>query len=152
MSMKINKIEPFYKGLKQTRTEVFMKILLKICYLPGILDKEKKTITFKFWSRPTVIHISIYLMLYLILHFINSYLSFPVEKFKELVETHSFVEFASQVSFVLAFEATFFPILIFKNFDEITMDFFSRLAVTILRASSLLILCTNVICVTRFVL
>ena len=126
MSVKLNKVEPIYKGFQQTRTEMFMRFLLKICYFPGIFDKEKMTITFKLWSRQTVVHVLIYLFLFTMLYCINTSMLLTFEELEELIETKSFVELASLGISLIGLLAICMPLLIFKNFDNMNIDFLKR--------------------------
>ena len=124
--MNTNKVEPIFKRMNQTKTEVFMRTLLKICYLPGILDKEQRTITFKLWSRPTVIHILIYLILYTSLNNINLFMMISIEIIEELWKTQSFVEFASLGTTFITLTSICMPLLIFKNMDKMNSNFLER--------------------------
>ena len=46
---------------KQTKTSVFINVLIKICFLPISLDKLTETITFKFLSVKTLVYIMMYI-------------------------------------------------------------------------------------------
>ena len=48
-------------AIKQTKTSVFIKVLIKIGFLPISIDKLTDTITFKFLSLKTLVYIVMYI-------------------------------------------------------------------------------------------
>ena len=47
--------------IKQTKTSVFINVLIKICFLPISVNKLTETITFKFLSVRTLVYIVMYI-------------------------------------------------------------------------------------------
>ena len=121
-----NKVEPIFKGQSQTKIELFMRLLLKICYLPGILDKENRTISFKLWSRPTITHVIIYWILYLCFYNINVFMVVSIDLMEKVMAVQSFVEFVSLATVWLTIFAIFMPILIFRKIEQLDWDSLSR--------------------------
>ena len=126
MTFPENKVEPIFKGVTQTKTEVFMKLLFKLYYLPATFNKEMNTVTYKFWSRQSIIHVLIYLILYLMLTNFHFSLVLTTEVVGKLMDTTSFVEFASFGTTFLTIAGIFMPILILKNADDVDFDSIKR--------------------------
>ena len=71
--VKINTAE-FRKQLnsRPTKTSVFIKFLVKICFLPITLDEAEGVIRFKLISKKTLTHVAIYGGLYLLITSIDA--------------------------------------------------------------------------------
>ena len=126
-----NSVEPIFKSQKRSKTEIFMKTLIKICLLPVSLDKETNTISCKSWSRPAVLHVIFFVMPTIIMPNLNFFLALFKEVTPEVLEKYlksqTFVEVASFLSSFLILVSLSFPIILCKHINLLEIDSISRL-------------------------
>ena len=98
--MKQNNFVQIFKPKIKTKTQLFTTFLIKSCIFPLHLDKINNTLSFKFWSKSTLIHLLVYPILLLgvpqVLVLTNEKLTLQV--FLNFFNENSFVE---NVSFIM---------------------------------------------------
>ena len=114
--VKINTVE-FRKQLKsrQTKTSVFIKFLIKICFLP--ITSDDGVLRFRFLSKKTLAHVVIYWGLFLLL--LSVYSSFIMDHtvLSKILEQNSLEIFSIMSGFVCNI-SILFPLLLSRGLNN----------------------------------
>ena len=125
-----NSVEPIFKPKTRSKTEIFMKSMIKICFLPVSLDKGANIISFKPWTTIVFQHVFLFIIPAIFLPNIMLYLAFTQsmtqEQMTNMIESQTFVEVASFFCLFLAVLSVFFMILVCKNIELLEVTFISR--------------------------
>ena len=115
--VKINTAE-FRKQLnsRPTKTSVFIKFLIKICFLPITLEEAEGVVRFKLLSKKTLAHVLIYWGLYLLMSISLSVLS--IGKALSIIAEQNILETFSIAAGNISTVAFIFPLLLSRGLDN----------------------------------
>ena len=102
-----------------TKTSVFIKFLIKVCFLPVRLEKNEQRVVFRLISKRSIAYIVIYMGLG-ILAFMSGYLILDPDAFSK-ISNENVVETYAMFSNHILYMAFIFPLLLAKSLSMINI-------------------------------